>query len=133
MAQRRIRKKRRQQRSFLDRINPLYLLAVFFAGLLVVALGIYLTQPGSSLAPAANTLVAKSQPSENIPYPNVPRITPAEAKAKLDRQEIFVVDSRSAQEFADSHIAGAVSIPLPETEQRLTQLPKDKEIVTYCT
>jgi len=133
MAQRRF-KKRSKQKSFFERVNPLYLLAGFFALLLVVAGGLYLAQSGSSPTPAVSPpAIPKSQSNENIPYPNVARISAAEAKAKLDRQEIVMIDSRSAQEYAASHILGAKSIPLAEIENRLTELPRDKEIVTYCT
>lgn len=43
-----------------------------------------------------------------------------------------VVDLRPADEFEAGHIAGALSIPLPELEARLAELPADVEIVAYC-
>ena len=36
------------------------------------------------------------------------------------------------EEFAAGHIEGARSIPLEELEQRLAELPADREIVAYC-
>ncbi|MEZ4726463.1 MAG: rhodanese-like domain-containing protein [Caldilineaceae bacterium] len=44
----------------------------------------------------------------------------------------LLVDVRSPAEFADGHLAGARNIPLQEIEQRLRELPKEKEIVLYC-
>ncbi|HKP53552.1 MAG TPA: rhodanese-like domain-containing protein [Chloroflexia bacterium] len=44
----------------------------------------------------------------------------------------IIVDVRTAQSFAEGHIAGAVSIPDADTESRLSELPKDKLIVAYC-
>lgn len=133
MAQRRT-KRRRKQQGFFERINPLYWLAIVFAVLLVLALGLYIVQQQpTTTTGASQPASAKPQPAGNIPYPNVPRIPLADAKAKLDRQEVVMVDSRTAEEFAQAHIPGAVSIPLSETEQRLSQLPRDKEIITYCT
>jgi len=44
----------------------------------------------------------------------------------------LLVDVRSLAEFADGHITGARNIPLQEIEQRLRELPKEKEIVLYC-
>lgn len=64
----------------------------------------------------------------------VPRITPQELKRQLDSsQEILVVDSRSLAEFQQRHIAGAVSVPYAEVQARLGELPRDQEIVLYCT
>ena len=44
----------------------------------------------------------------------------------------IIVDVRTKQAYDEGHIAGAVSIPDPETEQRLAELPKDRLIVAYC-
>jgi len=43
-----------------------------------------------------------------------------------------VIDVRPAEEYRAGHIAGAVSIPLPELKRRLAELPKDRDIVAYC-
>jgi rhodanese-related sulfurtransferase/DNA-binding transcriptional ArsR family regulator len=51
---------------------------------------------------------------------------------RLDRGEAAVIDVRPAEEFAAGHIPGAMSIPLPDLEQRLGELPGDVEIVAYC-
>jgi rhodanese-related sulfurtransferase/DNA-binding HxlR family transcriptional regulator len=47
-------------------------------------------------------------------------------------QPLVVVDVRPAEEYHAAHVAGAVSIPLEELEQRLRDLPRDREIVAYC-
>jgi len=65
--------------------------------------------------------------------PNVPRISPEELKEKLDAgTEVVVVDVRSKEEFDQGHIPGAISIPYEEIEARYRELPRDKEIITYC-
>jgi ArsR family transcriptional regulator len=43
-----------------------------------------------------------------------------------------VVDVRPAEEYQAAHVAGAVSIPLAELEQRLRELPPEREVVAYC-
>jgi rhodanese-related sulfurtransferase len=43
-----------------------------------------------------------------------------------------VVDVRPAGEYRAGHIAGALSIPLDELDERLSELPARKEIVAYC-
>ncbi|MGB7980267.1 MAG: rhodanese-like domain-containing protein [Candidatus Nanopelagicales bacterium] len=39
---------------------------------------------------------------------------------------------RPTVEYAAGHIPGAVSLPLDDLEQRLSDLPKAIEIVAYC-
>jgi rhodanese-related sulfurtransferase len=46
--------------------------------------------------------------------------------------EVTVLDVRPREEYAAGHIPGAVSIPLKELEERLSDLPRDREIVAYC-
>jgi rhodanese-related sulfurtransferase len=52
--------------------------------------------------------------------------------ARLRRGEIVLVDVRPAQEYAAGHIDGARSIPIEELEDRLAELPADREVVAYC-
>src|SRR5438105_1981122 len=47
-------------------------------------------------------------------------------------EPLVVVDVRPTAEYQAAHVAGAVSIPLEELEQRLRELPRDREIVAYC-
>jgi rhodanese-related sulfurtransferase len=45
---------------------------------------------------------------------------------------VTVLDVRPAEEYNAGHLAGAISIPLKELRQRLSDLPHDQEIVAYC-
>jgi rhodanese-related sulfurtransferase/DNA-binding transcriptional ArsR family regulator len=45
---------------------------------------------------------------------------------------VVIIDTRPANEYAAGHIAGAISVPIDELEERLKQLPKSKEYVAYC-
>ena len=45
---------------------------------------------------------------------------------------VIVLDVRPTEEFRAGHIPGAISIPLEDLEQRLSDLPPDQEIVAYC-
>jgi rhodanese-related sulfurtransferase/predicted transcriptional regulator len=47
-------------------------------------------------------------------------------------EEVVVLDVRPSDEYASGHIPGAVSIPVEELEDRLTELSREKEIVAYC-
>ena len=45
---------------------------------------------------------------------------------------VTVLDVRPREEYASGHIPGAVSIPLDELAERLSELPDDGHIVAYC-
>jgi rhodanese-related sulfurtransferase/DNA-binding transcriptional ArsR family regulator len=52
---------------------------------------------------------------------------------KLARSKrIVIVDTRPASEYAAGHIAGAISVPVDELQQRLKALARGKEYVAYC-
>jgi rhodanese-related sulfurtransferase len=45
---------------------------------------------------------------------------------------VILLDVRPALEYQQGHIPDARSIPVQELEQRLAELPRDREIVAYC-
>jgi rhodanese-related sulfurtransferase len=45
---------------------------------------------------------------------------------------VTLLDVRPVEEYQAGHIPGAVSVPLEELERRLTELPRDQEVVAYC-
>lgn len=61
------------------------------------------------------------------------RIEAPEAKKLVDKGEAILIDVRSKAAWDMGHAEGALLIPLAELEARLSQLPKDKLIVAYCT
>jgi rhodanese-related sulfurtransferase len=48
------------------------------------------------------------------------------------RGEITLLDVRPAEEYAHSHLEGAINITLDELEERLADLPKSKMVIAYC-
>jgi rhodanese-related sulfurtransferase len=56
----------------------------------------------------------------------------AELLARVRAGDAVVVDLRPREEFEAGHIAGALSIPLPDLEARLAELSADVEVVAYC-
>jgi 3-mercaptopyruvate sulfurtransferase SseA len=62
-----------------------------------------------------------------------PRVSLADAKAAYDQRTAVFLDVRSADDYAASHVPGAVSIPLADLESRLGQLDPSDWIITYCT
>jgi rhodanese-related sulfurtransferase len=63
---------------------------------------------------------------------NVDAIGRDELIARLRRGDVVLVDVRPTEEFEAGHITGARSIPLDELEDRLAELPSDREVVAYC-
>jgi rhodanese-related sulfurtransferase len=59
-------------------------------------------------------------------------ISRQELLARVERGDVVLLDVRPVEEFAAGHIAGAVSVPLEQLEQRLEELPAEAEIVAYC-
>ncbi len=51
---------------------------------------------------------------------------------RIRRGEVTLLDVRPAEEFEAGHLPGAWSIPLPQLPARLPELPREREIVTYC-
>lgn len=51
---------------------------------------------------------------------------------RLDDGDTVLLDVRPDPEYAAGHLPGALRVPLEELAQRLTELPRDREIVAYC-
>ena len=50
----------------------------------------------------------------------------------IDFNDMFVLDVRPPQIYAQEHIDGAVNIPAGQIRSRLAELPKDKTIMVHC-
>jgi rhodanese-related sulfurtransferase len=53
-------------------------------------------------------------------------------KAINSNQNSVVIDVREVDEFNSGYIPGSVNIPLSQLEERLNEIPKDKDIYLYC-
>jgi rhodanese-related sulfurtransferase len=76
-----------------------------------------------------DTPPAKSEAAQN-------RITVHELKAKMDASEnliILDVDGKYAWNARSIKIRGAIHVDPEQLEAGIKNLPKDKEVVTYCT
>ena len=51
---------------------------------------------------------------------------------RLRDEAVVVLDVRPEDEYEAGHIPGAVSLPIDELELRLTELPRNRDIVAYC-
>lgn len=97
----------------------------------------------SSVIPAVDT-VATSTPLTMTTPPAPPaaaqgdksevtRIAAEDLRVKTRDNAVVVIDVRDAASYASGHIPGALNIPMASVEANLDRIPKDREIVTYCT
>jgi len=47
-------------------------------------------------------------------------------------KDYIFIDVRSEEEYTESHIKGALSIPITEIRSSINEIPKDKKIIIYC-
>ena len=62
-------------------------------------------------------------------------LEPVPANDLLERVRdglVTVLDVRPPEEFAQGHVAGALNVPLDRLQERLKDLPPDREVVAYC-
>ena len=60
-------------------------------------------------------------------------ISPEEAQDYIENtKDFFLLDVRTQAEHDEKSIAGSNLIPLQELNERLNEIPKDKEILVHC-
>ncbi|MEW5847451.1 MAG: metalloregulator ArsR/SmtB family transcription factor [Myxococcota bacterium] len=55
-----------------------------------------------------------------------------ELLARIEADEVTLLDVRPSEEFQSGHLPGALCIPLNELRRRLAEIPKGREVVAYC-
>ncbi|MCM2264905.1 MAG: rhodanese-like domain-containing protein [Desulfuromonadales bacterium] len=58
--------------------------------------------------------------------------SPAAFALLKQRQEVYLLDVRTPQEYQQVHLAGAHLIPIDQVMQRLGELPRNRPILVYC-
>lgn len=116
---------------------PIAVLAAPFALALVLASGLSVGCAGASSQPPA-TAQGDAAPGDAAKSDALPDRDPQLA-CRLVRQEgAVLLDVRSAEEFAEGHVDGAVNIPHDQIDARAAELDalqggdKGKPIVAYC-
>ena len=64
------------------------------------------------------------------------RVTVDEVRERMERGEQFTfVDTRNPVAWGESDVKlpGAVRVPADELEQHLSEIPRDRAVITYCT
>jgi rhodanese-related sulfurtransferase len=90
-------------------------------------------------APAAVAAVAPATPAQSVeaaPAAEAPKATITDIdwnKAlEMSKAGAVLIDVRTPAEVAEGMAPGAINIPLQEIEQRLSEFPKDKNLLIYC-
>jgi len=55
-----------------------------------------------------------------------------ELHLRLGEGDVVLLDVRPVEEYGAGHIPGARSIPIADLEDRLDELPRDREVIAYC-
>lgn len=121
--------------------KPLLALALVIVS--VILSGCAAKQPAATAAPVISaapeaTLAPTAEPAADTaesPKAEYRKITAQEAKARIDsKDELIILDVRTAEEYAQGHIPGAVLLPVSNiAKDAPAQLPdKDAEILVYC-
>ena len=55
-----------------------------------------------------------------------------EALDHIHMHDSFVLDVRRPEEFEEDHLENATNIPINDINDRLEEIPEDKDLVIYC-
>jgi len=102
-----------------NKLTPIWIILVVV--IVVVAVFVY-----QGLRELSGNPILRSQD-------DVPRVTVAEVQQALQNEGAILLDVRTAEQYAASHVRGALSVPLAEIEYFLPGLDKRAWYITYCT
>ena len=84
-------------------------------------------------APAMDNLITAANIARNKRDGYLIGISSEEVQRKVKKgDDFFFLDVRSPQEHADVRLPKGVLIPLGALRKRLAEVPRDKEIITFC-
>ena len=109
-------------------------LIISFLAIAVIGLGV-LTACNSAEWKNARTSPAApaGAPAPPVVADGARRVTVAELKDLLAKDEAIVIDVRNQTSYDAGHIKGARLIPEAEVVNHVDELPRNKLIVTYCS
>ncbi|MBN1147861.1 MAG: hypothetical protein JXA78_11455 [Anaerolineales bacterium] len=112
----------------LNRQSLLPVLMMLIGGVLLFGSFVWFEHTSEATASDAPSLSA-----ENAPYPQIKRVSLADAKAAYDLGSAVFLDVRGDPYFLQGHVPGAISIAGDELAERLDELDRTMWIITYCT
>jgi len=81
---------------------------------------------------AGCTLTRQGASSDSTPNAQLPKEISAQDAAALRTSGAFILDVRQPEEWQEYHIPESTLIPLGDLPNRLSEVPKDQEIVVVC-
>ncbi len=97
--------------------------------LLLVGLLALISIPMSACG-ADQTAPAQEKPAQKEEIAKQP--STQDLKDMIAKEEAILVDVRTGTEYKNGHAKGAINIPLSVISKRLSELSKDKTIITVC-
>ena len=90
-----------------------------------------------AVATVRQSAILKASPAQLARYFQAKlaaELGPHNVKRLLDQQasDVVLLDVRSRSGYDEGHLPGAINIPFEELPARMKELPKNKEIITYC-
>jgi 3-mercaptopyruvate sulfurtransferase SseA len=98
-----------------------------FGVILIVGAGIWYISAITGDSTEASVPAAEIEDN----YPSIHRVSVADAKAAYDIGSAVFIDVRDGNEYAISHIPGALSIPLADLPSRMNELDASAWIIPY--
>jgi rhodanese-like protein len=89
-------------------------------------------QPGAVQVAPNNNIQVTTATSPDDELSKARRINRSEAIKLVKEKKAVWIDVRGKDAYDQSHIPGAISIPLGELNDNLTKLPPRKFLITYC-
>jgi len=90
-------------------------------------------QPGGvQVTPNNNIQISTATAGTDDELSKARRIQRDEAMRLVKQKKAVYIDVRSKESYDESHIPGAISIPLSELPNRFKDLPPRKFLITYC-
>ena len=90
------------------------------------------TQPGAVQVAPNNNLQITTSTNADDELSKARRINREEAMKLVNEKKAVWIDVRGKDVYDQSHIPGAINIPLGELTNRFTELPPNKFLITYC-
>ena len=81
---------------------------------------------------AESRLAEVKQISRDLPARRDGNVVSRDDVKELLKDKAVLLDVRPRQEFASGHLRAAINIPIDELRDRLSELPRDRQIITYC-
>lgn len=106
------------------------LVMIFIGMLLILGASVWFVSAGGLASPAEPARAVTI--TEDV-YANIPRVSLGDALAAYQTGTAVFVDVRDSESYTQSHIRGAMSIPLAELPDRLSELKASDWIIPYCT